>query len=330
MNTLYPLKFSPIILDKMWGGSKLKDILHKPTVSDKAGESWEISGVDGNISIAENGFLAGNSLEELIEVYMGDLVGDHVFDKFGIRFPLLIKYIDANDVLSIQVHPDDKLARERHNSFGKTEMWYVMQADEHSELIVGFNRKVDKEIYLKHLNEMKLPAILNTEPVAKGDVFFLPAGRVHAIGSGILLAEIQQTSDITYRIYDFDRRDSDGNPRELHNDLAADAIDYNFYENYRSEYKQTLNRSELIQKCKYFTTSFICANSRIEKNVAELDSFIIYMCVEGNCAFEYNGKEQIDLKMGETILIPAMLNNFNLIPAGEVKLLEVFIDEGEQ
>lgn len=327
MNTLYPLKFSPIILDKIWGGSKLRDILGKPTVSDLAGESWEISGYDGHISVVENGFLAGNNIEELIEVYMGDLVGDHVYDKFGLRFPLLIKFIDANDDLSIQVHPDDKLAKERHNAFGKTEMWYVVQSDENAQLISGFNRDIDQEIYLKHLNEKKLDEILNTEVVKKGDVFFLPAGRVHAIGPGILLAEIQQTSDLTYRIYDYDRKDAEGNLRELHNDLAVDAIDYDYYRNYKTEYKETLNKSELIEKCQYFTTNILAADKKIEKDVPELDSFIIYMCVEGSCMIEYEDKQQVFLKMGETVLVPAMLENFIIIPDGKTKLLEVYIEE---
>jgi mannose-6-phosphate isomerase len=282
MNQLYPLKFKPIILDKMWGGSKLKSILHKPTESEKAGESWEISGVNGHLSVVKEGFLAGNNLEELIEVYMGDLVGDIVFERFGTEFPLLIKFIDANDYLSIQVHPDDELAMKRHNSFGKTEMWYIMQAEKNSELMVGFNRKVSKDIYLKHLNEKKLTAILNSEPVTAGDVFFLPAGRVHAIGSGILLAEIQQTSDVTYRIYDFDRLDSTGNPRELHTDLALDAIDYNFYESYKTPYAEIPDSPVPVISCRYFTTNMLKLTKPCTRDNSWLDSFVIYICLEGN------------------------------------------------
>lgn len=227
--SLYPLKFNPILKDKIWGGSKLKTVLNKDfSPLPNAGESWEISGVEGDVSVVSNGFLEGNNLEELIEIYMGDLVGDHVYENFGIEFPLLIKFIDANDVLSIQVHPDDVLSKERHNAFGKTEMWYVIEADKGSELIVGFNQKVDKDTYIKKLEEGRLEEILNNEPVAKGSCFFIPAGRVHAIGKGILLAEIQQTSDVTYRIYDFNRTDDKGTPRELHTELAVDAIDYSF------------------------------------------------------------------------------------------------------
>ncbi len=325
MNKLYPLKFEPQILDKMWGGSKLRDILHKPTTSDKAGESWEISGVEGNISTVSNGFLAGNDLRELIEVYMGDLVGERVFDKFGTKFPLLIKFIDANDALSIQVHPDDELAMQRHNSFGKTEMWYVMQADPGAELIVGFNRKVDKEIYLKHLNEKKLMAILNTEPVKSSDVFFLPARRVHAIGAGILLAEIQQTSDVTYRIYDFDRKDTDGNYRELHTELAVDSIDYNHYDQYKTSYNVEPGRPSLLVESQYFHTSKIDLEAPLPKDINALDSFVIYMCLDGGLDIVYNGNEKLNLLKGESVLIPASLVEYTLDPQPRAEVLEVHI-----
>jgi mannose-6-phosphate isomerase len=210
--SLYPLKFKPIIKDKIWGGPKLRDVLGKKA-SDKAGESWEISAVAGDISVVENGFLAGNTLEELVEIYMGELVGDKIYEKFSVEFPLLIKFIDAADFLSIQVHPDDIMARERHNSFGKSEMWYVVESDK-GELIVGFNQKLDKEQYLSCVKNGTLKKIMNRKEVASGDIYYMPAGRVHAIGAGVLLAEIQQTSDVTYRIYDWDRMDDKGEPRE--------------------------------------------------------------------------------------------------------------------
>ncbi len=326
MNQLYPLKFNPIILDKMWGGTKLRDILGKPTSSDNAGESWEISGVEGNISMVSNGFLEGNNLEELIEVYMGDIVGDRIFEKHGYRFPLLIKFIDANDVLSIQVHPDDKLAQKRHNSNGKTEMWYIMQADKGAELIVGFNREVNKELYLHHLNNKSLQEILNKEPVKDGDVFFLPAGRVHAIGSGILLAEIQQTSDVTYRIYDFDRRDENGNFRELHTDLALDAIDYSSYKNYRTHYSINGHKSSLLVSCNYFTTNILNLRSTIKKDIAQLDCFVIYMCLEGSGNLLSSQNENVPIKKGESVLLSASLIQYTIQPTEPMKLLEVYID----
>ena len=325
MNQLYPLKFTPILLDKMWGGKKLHDVLHKPANSEKAGESWEISGVDGMVSLVSNGFLEGNNLEELIEVYMGDLVGDGVFEEYGKMFPLLIKFIDANDVLSIQVHPNDELAKKRHNSYGKTEMWYIMQAEEGSELIVGFNREMNKETYLQHLNNKSLQEILNYEPVKKGDVFYLPAGRVHAIGSGILLAEIQQTSDITYRIYDFDRRDDSGNFRELHTDLALDAIDYTHYNSYRTDYAVQDNEPSPLISCPYFTTNLLEATKSISKDVNYLDSFVIYMCLEGSGKIASKDNEDVSLKKGETLLIPASLAQYSIIPDQNMKLLEVYI-----
>ena len=216
MQNLYPLKFKPRYYDKIWGGQKLKTALNKDFGKlPNCGESWELSGVSGNISEVSNGFLAGNNLEELIEVYMGDLVGDKVFDRFSVEFPLLIKFIDANDDLSVQVHPDDKLSKERHGAYGKTEMWYVLQADKGAKLNCGFNQPITKETYLTKLENKEIMDVLNFVEVEPGDVFFMPAGRVHAIGKGIMVAEIQQTSDVTYRIYDYDRVDAKGQGRVI-------------------------------------------------------------------------------------------------------------------
>jgi len=324
--SLYPLKFSPILKDKIWGGSKLKTVLNKEySPLPNAGESWEISGVEGDISEVCNGKLAGNKLDELIEIYMGDLIGDKVYDQFGIEFPLLIKFIDANDVLSIQVHPDDELSKERHNAFGKTEMWYVIEADKGSELIVGFNQEVDKDTYIKKLEEGKLEEILNSEPVKKGSCFFIPAGRIHAIGKGILLAEIQQTSDVTYRIYDWNRTDEQGNSRELHTDLAVDAIDYHFEKKYKTNYQTEINKSAELIRCPYFTTNLLNFDKSININILELDSFVIYMCITGDFQIEYSNGEKLNVSKGETVLIPASLDQFTLHPDGETQVLEVYI-----
>jgi mannose-6-phosphate isomerase len=328
MEGLYPLKFSPIYKDKIWGGDKIKSVLNKDFGDlPNCGESWELSGVEDNVSVVSNGYLAGNSLEELIEVYMGDLVGDSVFENFGIEFPLLIKFIDANDDLSIQVHPNDEMAKKRHNAFGKTEMWYVIQADPGSKLQAGFNQKVDAETYLQKLESNQLTDILNFEEVKAGDVYFIPAGRVHAIGKGILLAEIQQTSDITYRIYDYDRRDNKGNPRELHTDLALDAIDFNIYPEYKTRYEAKANESTEIVTCKYFTTNVLEINEVVEKDYNELDSFVIFICLEGVVAIETEaGTETIE--KGQTILIPAAIESVTLHPSASfVRLLEVYIDK---
>lgn len=327
MEGLYPLKFTPINKDKIWGGNKIKTELNKDFGDlPNCGESWEISGVEGNISVVSNGYLAGNTVEELIEVYMGDLVGDEVFEAFGMEFPLLIKFIDANDDLSIQVHPDDKLSKKRHNAFGKTEMWYVLQADPGSKLQSGFNQQVDQEVYLEKLENNELTDILNFEEVSAGDVYFIPAGRVHAIGKGILLAEIQQTSDVTYRIYDYDRRDDHGNPRELHTDLALDAIDFTLFPEYKSQYEAKLNESVELVRCKYFTTNVLEINKVVEKDYNQLDSFVIYICLEGELQIETeSGSETI--QKGETILIPAVIESIRLNPISTtVKLLEVYIE----
>jgi len=328
MNQLYPLRFKSIFKEKIWGGQNLKSDLNKKIPSGKKiGESWEISGVDENISMVDNGFLADNELNELIEVYMGDLVGDRIYDQFGNEFPLLIKFIDANDVLSIQVHPDDELAQKRHNSSGKTEMWYIISAENDAELISGFNHEMDKEHYLNHLRNNELPQILNYEKVKPGDVFFIPAGRVHAIGSGIVLAEIQQTSDITYRIFDWNRKDGLGNERELHTEQALDAIDFNSYDNYKTDYTSEKNTSSEIIKNQYFQTNILDFDENIEKNYNQLDSFVIYMCLEGEFEINYYESETIKIKKGETVLIPAVIEHLILIPVVQSKLLEVFIPE---
>ena len=265
---LYPLKFHPILKKKIWGGERLayKSEEHEESI----GESWEISAVEDNISVVSNGILADNDLQELIEVYMGDLVGDHIYEKFGIEFPLLIKYIDANDDLSIQVHPDDETAKERHNAYGKTEMWYIVDAEKDSSLVLGFNHEIDKATYLQALHQNKLMDLLNVQKVKKGESFFIPAGLVHAIGKGCLIAEIQQTSDITYRIYDYNRKDANGNTRELHTDLATDVINYSYQPQHRVNYTPQDNQSAKLVKCPYFTTNLLVFDRDIEKECITL------------------------------------------------------------
>lgn len=324
MNQLYPLKFKPILKDKIWGGKKLRELLNKQEASGKCGESWEISGVEGDYSVIENGFLAGNNLSEILEIYMDELVGEKAYNKFGNEFPLLIKFIDANDNLSIQVHPDDELAAKRHNSFGKTEMWYVMQAENGAELIVGFNKKADKELYLSHLDNNTLSEILNNEVVSKGDVYFMPAGRVHAIGAGCLIAEIQQTSDVTYRIYDFNRKDDKGNQRELHTDLALDAIDFEYYPEYKVKYEPKSNATTELVECQYFKTNLLELDKGLERDFIPFDTFVIYMCLEGSATIKYSAGEET-IEKGQTILIPAVLNEFQVLPAPKANLLEIYL-----
>ena len=325
MTTLYPLKFTPIVKDKIWGGSKLKTLFDKPGATDKTGESWELSGHDNDQSVVSNGFLAGNNLQELIEIYMGELVGDNIYQQYGLTFPLLFKLIDANDNLSIQVHPGDEVAAERHNSFGKTEMWYIMDADPDGELVIGFKEECSKEQYLKAMEDGTLEDILQRVKVEKGDVFFIPAGLVHAIGKGVVLAEIQQTSDITYRIYDYKRVDDQGNERELHTEEAVDVIDYSASRNPKTIYNKAFNELSNLVTCEYFTTNVIRFNEELTRNYGQLDSFEVYMCVEGNFEIECHGVKTPVVK-GETVLIPANIDEIHLIPQGEVTLLEVYVN----
>lgn len=322
MKNLYPLKFQPILKDKIWGGNKLKTHLNKPTELNNIGESWEISDVDGDTSVVINGALKGTSLKQLLTLYGADLLGQKNYDVFGNKFPLLIKFIDAREDLSIQLHPNDELAKERHNSFGKTEMWYVMQADKDANLIVDFNQKITAKDYLEHLHNKTLTQILNFEKVKEGDTYFIEVGRVHAIGAGVMLAEIQQTSDITYRVYDWDRVDDQGNERELHNDLALDAIGFDMPNNFRVNYDKANNVSNQMVSCPYFTTNYIDLNSTISKQ-NDHDSFIIYICVDGNVSLTTeNGTEHI--KKGETLLLPAAIKNYS-IHSDSAKLLEVHV-----
>ena len=320
--SLYPLKFKPILKDKIWGGPRLRDVLGKKA-SDKAGESWEISGYGEDITVVENGFLAGNSILDLVEVYMDDLVGDHIYEKFGLEFPLLIKFIDASEFLSIQVHPDNTLAKVRHNSYGKAEMWYIVQSEK-GQLITGFNQEMDRERYLKNFNEGTLKEILNYEHVSGGDIYNMPTGRIHAIGPEVMLAEIQQTSDLTYRIYDWDRVDDAGNSRELHTELALDAIDYKFYPSYKTDYQIIKNSTVTAVDTPYFTTGVINFDKPVEKDYNMIDSFVIYMCMEGEAGFSYPGGVE-KVKKGESILIPAELNSLTIIPAEPCTLLEIYI-----
>ncbi|MCX6257401.1 MAG: mannose-6-phosphate isomerase [Bacteroidia bacterium] len=321
---LYPIKFRPVLKEKVWGGNRLKSRLNKKhTGGKKIGESWEISAVKGNVSVISNGFLKGNNLQEIIEIYMGDLVGDKVFRQFGIEFPLLIKFIDAGENLSVQVHPGDDLAFKRHKAYGKTEMWYLLEALEGSQIVTGFNREMTKELLIQSLDSGNVTDVLNFENAYEGDVFFIPAGRVHATGGGILLAEIQQTSDITYRIFDWNRLD-DGVPRKLHVELALDAIDYHHYDSYRTGYKLTSGKSSNVVNCPYFTTNILESENPVSLNYEDIDSFVILMGVKGSFIIEFKGTKE-KLMMGETVLIPANIDHLKLIPSGMSRLLEIYV-----
>jgi mannose-6-phosphate isomerase len=321
---LYPLKFKPIYKSKIWGGKNLEQFGKSDPSLPNIGESWELSGVPGDESVVSNGFLAGNSLPELIEVYMDELVGAGNFNTFGQTFPLLIKLIDANDDLSIQVHPDDELAAGRHNSFGKTEMWYVLGGAGNASLISGFVEGVDKDLYMKHLENGSLEEIMTVFPVEEGDVFFIPAGRVHAIGKGCLIAEIQQTSDITYRIYDFNRTDENGRQRELHTEQALDAIDFTYVPDAKTHPVPQTNEPCELASCNYFTTSLIQLDKELTRDYYTLDSFVIYMCLEGAFDIHYAGGIEHVVK-GETVLLPAALSDITLRSESRASLLEIYV-----
>lgn len=319
----YPLKFVPILKDKIWGGSKLVKNLNKKSDLNDIGESWEISDVEGDVSVVKNGSLKGTSLRVLQETYKDQFIGKNNYDNFGNNFPLLIKFIDAKQDLSVQVHPNDTLSKQRHNSFGKTEMWYIMQSDPGSRLILGFNKTINAAQYLQLLEEKNIMSVLNGVPVKKGDAFFIETGTVHAIGAGIVLAEIQQTSDITYRIYDFDRVDDLGNERELHTELAIDALNFNDKIDTERNYTKTNNVLNKVADCQYFKTNFIPVSGEVLLDYSSSDSFVIFMCVGGSAEISIFGNTET-INFGETILIPATAENV-LISSNGCELLEVTV-----
>lgn len=325
--SLYPLKFQPIYKERIWGGNKLetrfgKDLQGKTNI----GESWELSAVEGDVSVVVNGHLAGNDLQELIEIYMDDIVGEKIYDQFGTEFPLLVKLIDASQDLSIQVHPNDEQSKERHNAFGKTEMWIALDDTEKPRLITGFNQDTNTETFLEKLENGTLPELFHYAEVKKGDVFFVPAGRIHAICAGNLIAEIQQTSDVTYRIYDYKRLDQGGNSRELHLDLSLDVIDYKKVKDPKVIYQAQMNKPVELVSCPYFTTNLLDLSLPMARDYYAFDSFVILMCLEGACNIGQKGQFNVEMKMGDTVLIPASLHHIVLDPLGlQTRIAEVYI-----
>ena len=325
MSNLYPLKFRPILKSIIWGGDQITEFKGIMPRQSGVGESWEVSAVKDNVSVVSNGAFEGKPLDELITDYGALLLGQRNIDRFGAKFPLLIKFIDARDDLSIQVHPDDKLAMERHNSFGKTEMWYVVKAEPGAGLYSGFSKQIDAGKYVELVENNTITDVLQRYEVKPGDLFFLPAGRVHAIGAGTFIAEIQQNSDITYRIYDYDRRDASGNGRELHTELAKDAIDYTVKKEYRTFYDEKRDWPVFLVKCDYFVTNLLLLENAIALNLSLRNSFVIYICMEGEALLTDNNGFSVDLKQGETVLIPAQTTSLDIEPVGLCRILETFV-----
>ena len=325
---LYPIKFKPRVKERIWGGKAILERKGKAVSrldKDKLyGESWDLSSVKGDISVVANGMLKGNNLEEIIEVYMGELVGEQHFERYGLEFPLLIKYLDCNDRLSVQVHPDDELAEERHNSFGKTEAWYIAECKEGAAIYLGFkDLNTTREEYISAVAESRLESLLNRVEVKKGDIFFIPAGTVHALGAGIEVVEVQQTSDITYRIYDWDRVDASGKGRELHTALAVDAIDFEAdAELLHKKYDVEKGGETKVIESSYFTMAIQDIDGHKSLDRSMLDSFVVYICLEGNATISADGQKE-SLALGELVLVPAECCDVEF--EGCARLMEVYI-----
>ncbi len=313
-----PLKFRPILKSVIWGGEKIRTFKGIETDQTKIGESWEVSGVPGNPSVVDNGPDAGKTLPELLEKYKGALVGNKVYERYGDTFPLLIKIIDAAGDLSLQVHPDDELAKKRHNSLGKTEMWYIVDRDPGAVICAGLTKDITPDEYEAKVNDNTLMDVVAHHESNPGDVFFLPAGRIHSIGAGNLLVEVQETSDVTYRIYDFGRVDAKtGKPRELHVEQARDAIDYTVYPNYKSEASQEVDGISRLVSCDHFSVYRIkVAGHRVLNPI--VDSFSTLTCIDGELTVTDDRGNSVSLRRGESVLIPAMAKSFTLDGDGEV------------
>lgn len=315
-----PLSFEPIFKERIWGGTKLNSVFDKKIISEYTGESWELSSIKGSESVVSNGIYANQTLNELIEKYAEEILGTAVLARFGKQFPLLFKYLDAREALSIQVHPNDEVAQKRHQSFGKTEMWYVVEAQENAKIIVGFEPKTTRQKFQNAIANQQITSLLTEKKAKNGDAFFIKTGTVHAIGAGILIAEIQQTSDITYRIYDFDRKDANGNTRELHLDLAFEAIDFEA-KDAQIDYQTKPDIANKMIDCQYFTTNIICLQTNLSVSKTP-SSFTVYMCVEGSFSITLNQK-CFTYQKGDTILIPAVMTHFLI--SGKATILEIFI-----
>lgn len=316
------IKFRPILKQVLWGGNKIIPFKQLDAEMEQVGESWEVSGVKDNESIVANGQYEGMKLNDLVALLKGDLVGKENYERFGNEFPLLIKFIDASKQLSIQVHPNDEQAKAKGLKRGKTEMWYIMESAPDATLLSGLKRAITPEEYKAMVENDTITDALCEYRVGEGDVFYLPAGRIHSIGAGTFLAEIQETSDVTYRIYDFKRKDKDGNYRQLHTEAAAECIDYSVENDYRTKYEARKNEGVELAQCTHFTTSVYDLDEPMLLDYSELDSFVVLIALSGECTLS-TGDAETQLRAGETVLLPATTQTLNV--SGTVKFLETFV-----
>lgn len=341
---MYPLLFEPNLKPLVWGGHRLQPYKRLEPTDQPIGESWEVSAVAGSESIISNGEYKGLRLTDLIERFGPEIMGEKVAQQYGRTFPLLMKFIDAERDLSIQVHPNDEMAQRVHGKLGKSEMWYVIDAKPGSYLYAGFKQTISPYEYQKRVEDGSITEVLAKHDVHTGDVFYLPAGRIHAICGGILLAEVQQSSDVTYRIFDYNRPGMDGKPRELHTALAAEALDYEVQDEYRTQYVDEQNRSNSVLSCPYFSVRVTDIpvpeagtkeGNGFHRNLLKYDSFIISSCLQGACRIRsrVNGSEII-LQEGHSTLIPACIADYDVFPlaatrdgVSSVRLLDAFIDK---
>lgn len=318
-----PLKFNALLKSTLWGGDKIIPFKNLDVQQENVGESWEISGVKGNETIVADGPYAGKKLNELVEELKGKLVGEDNYQRFGNEFPLLIKFIDARQDLSIQVHPTDEIAKMQGKERGKTEMWYLMDSDKDATLLCGLKKKISPEEYAQMVENDTIVDAIDRYEVKEGDCFFLPAGRIHAIGTGCFLAEIQQTSDVTYRIYDFKRKDKNGNYRQLHTKEAAECINYNVESNYRTDYTPVKNQGVSLVQCPYFNTAVYDLDEPMTIDYSELDSFVILIGLKGNATITDNEGNTFTLQAGESVLVPATTETLKV--DGNIKFLETYV-----
>ena len=325
---LYPFLFEPYLHSVVWGGNQLKPYKGLEPSDESIGESWEVSAVPSSTSIICNGEWKGKDLITAINEQPDAILGKAVNEKYHGQLPLLVKFIEAKRDLSIQVHPNDEMARREHGKMGKSEMWYIIKADEGAHLYVGFKQNITPYEYQKRVEDGSITDVLADHQIKAGDVFYLPAGRVHAICGGIMLAEVQQSSDVTYRFFDYNRPGLDGNPRELHTKLAAKALDYHVEENYRTEYIDNTNRATQIIDTPYFDVKEMEISKPFHRDLCKYDSFVVSLCIKGDCKIKVRStSDEITLKEGYSSLIPACIADYDVIPQKEkTRLLDAYID----